>query len=289
MPYARSDRARLWYEVSGEGPPLVLIGGFALVDRQFEFCDPYLRKHHTIIHWHYQGVGKSDWSMTAPYTLEGWVDDLRVVLDAAGIEKAAVWCTSTGAAIGTRFASKYPQRTSALITYPWVRSDAGWRDIFKASYEVARVFGIKQLSRLYAGVVLPPALLYSKAGVAYEKWAKLRYEENVNIATIKEVLGAYSAVDLTADVRGLRCPTMLLMGNESALNDKPDRMEAAAYDTLMREFRALKDDVEVTTIRGAGSTYCMITKPRECSEADIRYLEKVRRTATRRKTAQRRT
>ncbi len=77
MPYARSDKAKLWYEVSGEGPPLVLIGGFALVDSQFEFCDPYLRKHHTIIHWHYQGVGKSDWSMTAPYTLEGWVDRAR--------------------------------------------------------------------------------------------------------------------------------------------------------------------------------------------------------------------
>jgi hypothetical protein len=168
------------------------------------------------------------------------------------------------------------------VTYPWVRSDAGWRDIFKASYEVARVFGIKQLSRLYAGVVLPPGLLYSKAGITYEKWAKLRYEENVNITTIKEVLDAYSAVDLSSDVRGLKCPTMLLMGNESALNDKRDRMEAAAYDTLMREFRALKDDVQVTTIRGAGSTYCMITKPRECSEAVIRYLAEVGRRSGRR-------
>lgn len=283
MPYTRSDGARLWYEVTGQGSPLVLIGGFALVDRQFEFCDPYLRRHHRIVHWHYRGVGKSDWTMTAPYTLERWVDDLRAVLDAAGIEKAAIWCTSTGASIGTRFASKYPERTSALITYPWVRSDAGWRDIFKASYEVARVFGIKQLSRLYAGVVLPPSLLYSRAGTEYEKWAKLRYEENVNITTIKEVLDAYSAVDLTADVRSLKCPTMLLMGNESALNNKRDRLESAAYDTLMREFRTLKRDVEVATIRGAGSTYCMITKPKECSAAVIRYLAKVER-SQRRKT-----
>lgn len=80
---------------------------------------------------------------------------------------------------------------------------------------------------------------------------------------------------------------MLLMGNESALNDKRDRMEAAAYDTLMREFRALKDDVDVTTIRGAGSTYCMITKPRECSEAVIGYLAKVGRQAGRRRAKKR--
>jgi len=286
MPYTRSDGARLWYQVTGQGSPLVLIGGFALVDRQFEFCDPYLRRNHRLVHWHYRGVGKSDWTMTAPYTLERWVDDLRAVLDAAGIEKTAIWCTSTGASIGTRFAAKYPERTSALITYPWVRSDEGWRDIFKASYEVARVFGIKQLSRLYAGVVLPASLLYSKAGTEYEQWAKLRYEENVNITTIKEVLDAYSAVDLTSDVRSLKCPTMLLMGNESALNNKRDRLESAAYDTLMREFRALKQNVEVATIRGAGSTYCMITKPKECSAAVIRYLAKIersRRRETRRK------
>lgn len=277
MPYTRVDGAKLWYETRGDGAPLVLIGGFALVDRQFEFCEPHLLKHHRIVQWHYRGVGKSDWTMTEPYSIERWTDDLRAVLDAAGIDKAAVWCTSTGSAIGTRFASKYPERTEALITYPWVRSDAGWRDIFKASYEVGRVFGIKQLSRLYAGVVLPPDLLYSKAGIKYEQWAKQRYVENVNMTTLREVLDAYSAVDLTSDVKNLRCPTMLLLGADSALNSRADRLESAAYDTLLREFTKLRPNAEVARIRGAGSTYCMITKPRECSAAVTRFLDRVRR------------
>ena len=38
-----SNGAHLWYRLKGEGDPvLTLIGGFALVDRQFEFCDPHL-------------------------------------------------------------------------------------------------------------------------------------------------------------------------------------------------------------------------------------------------------
>jgi len=200
------------------------------------------------------------------------------VLEHAGIESAAVWATSTGSAIGTRFAAKYPEKTRALITYPWVRADQGWRDIFTASYEVARVFGIRQLSRMFAGVVLPPDLLYSKEGIRYEQWAKERYVENVNMATIKGVIDAYASVDLTGDVKGLQVPTMLLMGNESALNSKRDRLESAAYDTLIRGFTALKSDVEISTIKGAGSTYCMITKPKECCDAVIRYLKKVNRT-----------
>jgi hypothetical protein len=163
----------------------------------------------------------------------------------------------------------------ALITYPWVKADAGWRDIFQASYEVGRVFGIRQLSRLYAGVVLTPKTLYSKQGIAYELWAKERYAENVNMTTLKAVLDAYSNVDLTADVRNLQCPTLLLLGNESILNTKRDRLEAPAYDTLVRAFTSLKRNVQITTIRGAGSSYCMITNPKQCSDAVTRYLRRV--------------
>lgn len=271
------DGAHLWYQLKGRGDPvLTLIGGFALVDRQFEFCDPHLVGHHRILHWHYRGVGKSDWTMTEPCTVERWVDDLAAILDHAGIERTSVWCTSTGSSIGVRFAAKYPERTHSLIAYPWIRGDQTWRDIFQASYEVGRVFGIEQLSRLYAGVVLPPKLLYSKEGIEYEQWAKKRYAENVNMTTLREVLNAYANLDLSADIRNLRCPTLLLMGNDSALN-RNQRMDSASYESLMREFRALKPDVEVATIRGAGSTYCMITKPKACCDQVIRFLKRLDR------------
>ena len=275
MSKVRVDGVNLWYDIQGKGDPLVLIGGFALVDSQFEFCKRYLTPHYRLVHWNYRGVGKSDFTMTQTYTVERWVDDLAAILDDAQIEKASIWATSTGAAIGTRFASKYPERTSALITYPWVRADAGWRDIFRASYEVASVFGIRQLSRLFAGVVLPPKVLYSKEGIAYEQWAKERYAENVNMTTLKAVIDAYASVDLTADVRNLRCPTLLLMGNDSALNTRKDRLESAAHDTLIRQFTSLKRDVDIATIRGAGSTYCMITKPKECCAAAHKYLKRI--------------
>ena len=275
MPKAWSNGAHLWYRLKGKGDPLLtLIGGFALVDRQFEFCDPHLVKQHRILHWHYRGVGKADWTMTEPYTVEGWVDDLAAILDHARIGQTSIWCTSTGSSIGIRFAAKYPERIHSLIAYPWIRGDETWRDIFKASCEVGRVFGIEQLSRLYAGVVLPPKLLYSKAGIEYEQWAKKRYVENVNMTTLPAVLNAYANLDLSGDIRNLRCPTLLLMGDDSALNQN-QRMESASYEGLMREFRALKPDVEVATIKGAGSTYCMITKPKACCDEVLRFLKRL--------------
>ena len=282
MAKAWVDGANLWYQTKGRGDiPLVLIGGFALVHDQFAFCDEHLSKHLKILHWNYRGVGKSDWTMTEPLSVERWVDDLAGILDHAGIDKISIWCTSTGSSIGIRFAAKYPERMHALIAYPWVRADDTWRDIFQCAGEVARVFGVDQLSRLFAGVVLPPKLLYSKDGIEYERWAKKRYVANVNMTTIRALMDAYSDLDLTSDVANIRCPTMLLMGNDSALNAN-EGMESASFATLVREFRDLKADATLNTIKGAGSTYCMITKPKACSDAVVKFLKSLDRGRKRR-------
>lgn len=273
MSKIRVDGVDLWYELRGEGDiPLVMIGGFALVDRQFEFCDPHLLPYHRILHWHYRGVGKSDWTQSGTYSTERWVEDLKAILDHEGIGKISLWCTSTGSSIGLRFAARYPEVMHALIAYPFVRADQTWKDLYRVSAGVAKVFGIETLSRLYAGVVLPPGLLYSKEGIAYERWAKGRYRENVNLTTIDAVLEAYANVDLTGDIPHIRCPTLLLMGNESALNSDA-KLDSVSYATLVRGFKALKPDVELATIKGAGSTYCMITRPKECSAAVTRFLK----------------
>lgn len=277
MPKIRVDGADLWYEIKGEGDvPLVMIGGFALVHDQFAFCNRHLIPKQRILHWHYRGVGKSDWTLSGPVSTERWVDDLKAILDHEGIERISLWCTSTGSSIGLRFAAKYPEMMHALIAYPFVKADATWREIYRVSAGVATVFGVETMSRLFAGVVLPPSLLYSRAGIAYERWAKKRYRTNVNVNTIDAVLAAYAHVDLTGDIPHIKCPTLLLMGDESALNSD-EKLSSASYQTLVREFTALKPDVEMATIKGAGSTYCMVTRPKDCCAAVLKFLNSVGR------------
>ena len=264
---------RLWYDVQGSGEPLLLIGGFALLHNQFEFCDPILHEAGVqTIHWNYRGSGKSDWTMTEPFTLEGWVEDLKAVLDAAGIEKTNIWCTSTSTPIGMRFAAKYPERVKSLITYPYYKVDDYWRDVFHAAYWVAHVFGITQLSRVFAGVVLTAKTLYTPDHFKYEKWAAPHSPANVNMTTMKELMATLSSTDLTGDIPRIQCPVMLLMGNESALNEE-ESMESASFDRLISDFLALKPDAKVQAVKGAGSTYCMITNPEETCGLVIDYLK----------------
>jgi pimeloyl-ACP methyl ester carboxylesterase len=267
MSFAISHGSRVWYETSGHGEPLALIGGFGIVQNQFDRARPYLDPHFTSVHWSFRGTGLSDWTQAGPVSVDGWADDLRAVLDAAGIERTHVWATSTGSAVGIRFAAKYPERVRSLITYPWFRSDEAWKDIFDTTWRVARSFGLFTLARVFAGVILPRHTLHESGGIDFENFETEAFERNINPRTLETQMRALMDVDLTGDVRRLQCPTLLLMGADSPLNAE-DALKSASHDTLVREFVALRPDAQVVGIPDTGSTYCMITDP----EKTCRYV-----------------
>ena len=72
------------------------------------------------------GHGKSE-KPDGPYTVEGFADDLARLLDHIGWDSAMVAGASMGGCIALAFASKYPQRVSALglvDTTAWYGPDA---------------------------------------------------------------------------------------------------------------------------------------------------------------------
>jgi len=263
MAKVAQDGHSLWYEVQGAGEPLTLIGGFALLHDQFEICLPNLHEHgYQTINWNYRGSGHSDWTLVRPYSIEDWVDDMRACLDDAGIEKTNIWSTSTSSVIGIRFAAKYPERVKALVTYPWYKADRYWKDLFDAVDAICRMFSPRALSRIFAGSVLPKAMQYTPQQIEYEIWSGDKYEANINMTTLRNTLDALSNVDLTGDIPNLQVPVYLLLGNDSALNEMENK-KSASYDKLTTDFLNLKPDVTIGVIEGAGSTYCMISKPKE--------------------------
>jgi class 3 adenylate cyclase/pimeloyl-ACP methyl ester carboxylesterase len=63
-----------------------------------------------------QGTGLSDRVATLP-DLEARMDDITAVMDAAGMERAALFGPTQGAAVSALFAASHPDRTSAFIAY----------------------------------------------------------------------------------------------------------------------------------------------------------------------------
>jgi pimeloyl-ACP methyl ester carboxylesterase len=121
--FAKSGDVNIAYQVVGDGPiDLVLVHGWVQsFDPGWEI-EPIasfyrrLASFSRLILFDKRGTGLSD--RVAPEdlpTLETRMDDMRVVMDAVGVERAAVLGHSEGGAMCALFASTYPERTQALV------------------------------------------------------------------------------------------------------------------------------------------------------------------------------
>lgn len=123
--YTRSRTGqRLAYAVTGGGPglPLVHVGPAMMTDLEMLWRDPSnnalfrtLGRGRRLLRYDPIGCGQSD--RTDPSVdFQDIADDLKLVLDAAGIDKAAFMSFSGGAHTILRLAARYPERVDRLIT-----------------------------------------------------------------------------------------------------------------------------------------------------------------------------
>src|SRR5690242_3119658 len=99
MAFIESNGHRHWYEITGEGEPVVQIHGAALGHTNFAKVTPILNQHFKIYDFDLLGAGQSDRPMDVDYTLEMWADDVKGLMDTWGLEKAHIHGTSFGGMI----------------------------------------------------------------------------------------------------------------------------------------------------------------------------------------------
>ena len=120
MPYANNEGIRIYYEVEGQGPPLVLATGASAdlaVWRGTGFTDAL--KGYQLILFDTRGHGRSDKphepSAYGPDMAVKMAGDVIAVLDDAGITKAHYYGYSLGALVGYRLAAGYSARFYSFI------------------------------------------------------------------------------------------------------------------------------------------------------------------------------
>ena len=123
--YAKSGGVNIAYQVAGDGPiDLVYVPGWiSHVELAWDLPDlargfERLMSFSRLILFDKRGTGMSDpVPPDAPPTLEQRMDDVRVVMDAVGSERAAMLGASEGGQMSMLFAATYPERTTALAIF----------------------------------------------------------------------------------------------------------------------------------------------------------------------------
>lgn len=269
MSYADDQGVKLWYEVKGDGPTLVLTGGFGLLHDQWANVTDLLSEHFKVINWNYRGVGMSDRSWAGGYTLDQWVDDLAFILDHLGVDKTHLWGTSTGSYITTRFAARYGDRVQTVTTYPLVKGNVAFRTAFDGFLFVAEKFGYDALAKLTQWIGAAEPNVFGGLSNELARFESDAFQRNFSIESLSKTLEMFGHTDLIPDVSKLKMPVQLLMGNSGHLG-------AAAPGTaeLAAEFMENCPHAEIALVEDGGGTYCMIEKPEETSRLIIDWINR---------------
>jgi pimeloyl-ACP methyl ester carboxylesterase/DNA-binding CsgD family transcriptional regulator len=114
------DGTRLAYAVHGHGAPLVRAAHW-LTHLQYDWESPVwqpwlaeLGGRFSMLRYDERGCGLSDWQ-TERFSLDTWVEDLETVVDAAGLERFALFGMSQGAAVAIAYTARHPGRVSGLV------------------------------------------------------------------------------------------------------------------------------------------------------------------------------
>jgi pimeloyl-ACP methyl ester carboxylesterase len=108
---------RLYYEVRGSGPLLLVIGQ-PMTSAPFAPLADLLAEDHTVVTYDPHGLGESTVEdRSLPVTPEVEADDLAALIDAVGGGPADVFGSSGGAVAGLALAARYPDRVRTLIAH----------------------------------------------------------------------------------------------------------------------------------------------------------------------------
>src|SRR4051794_11525198 len=121
--YARCGDISIAYQQFGQGEFDLVVSSGWLVTIELLWDHPkaahgaeHLGSFARVLTFDRRGTGLSDAVDHAP-TLEERMDDLRAVMDAAGVERAVMYGASEGAPLSLLFAATHPERVQALVLY----------------------------------------------------------------------------------------------------------------------------------------------------------------------------
>jgi len=114
------DGTRVAYATHGSGYPLVRAPHW-LSHVQYEWESPFWRpwmqalgERFHVLRYDERGNGLSDWDV-ADWSYEAWLQDMELVIDAAGFERFALLGISQGSELAISYAVRHPERVSHLV------------------------------------------------------------------------------------------------------------------------------------------------------------------------------
>ena len=185
---------QMYYEVTGQGDPLIVLHGAYMNIPMMGDIIPRLAKTHKVYALELQGHGRTT-DIDRPITYPNLADDVAAFMDAAGLEKADVFGYSMGAAAALQLAIRHPAKVNKLVAASVAYDVEGWQPEFRAFIPQMKVEQFLEL---------PFAKDYRKLAANPDGFPELVRKL---IALEKEPMA------WEADVKALKVPVLIITGD----------------------------------------------------------------------------
>lgn len=121
----------MYYEVSGEGDPLIVLHGAHMNIVSMGAIIPRLAETHKVYALELQGHGRTT-DIDRPITYEALADDVATFMDAVGLEKADIFGYSMGGVAGLQLAIRHPDKVDHVALASIAYDTKGWQPALAA-------------------------------------------------------------------------------------------------------------------------------------------------------------
>ena len=262
MPKANIGNGEIYYEVHGEGPPLLLVAGLGGTGDYWKPQIEAFAKHYTVIFHDHRGTGQSSHSQIE-YSVDQMADDVLRLMDFLKIEQAHFVGHSTGGAMALILAVENPERLAGTVVYAgWTKADPHLRRCFDVRRTLLRESGAQAYCRATPLFLFPPWFIRDNGNAMVEQ------EPNVvasfpSAEIMESRMDAVLAFDCTEYVDRIAVPTLVICAND-------DFLTPVYYS---QELADLIPSAELNILESGGHAVS-VTRPDLFNEEVLAFLSK---------------
>jgi 3-oxoadipate enol-lactonase len=214
MPQVQANGIGIYYEVQGEGEPMVLIPYLAADQACYAFQVAEYAKHYTCFSVDLRGAGLSG-KPDGVYTTELLADDIAGFMQAAGIEQAHIFGLSLGAATGMWLAARHPEKVKTLSLHSaWTASDPFLRTVVQSWQIIAQA--LASVPEMIIQGIFPwcftPEMYAARPEYVDALAEFVRGRPMPPVDAFIRQSGAVLAHDATAALASIQAPTLITFG-----------------------------------------------------------------------------
>ncbi|MCP8323654.1 MAG: alpha/beta hydrolase [Candidatus Methylarchaceae archaeon HK02M2] len=258
MPERLIGDIEIYYEITGEGEPLLLVHGLGSSTRDWEEQVPIFSQKYQVITVDIRGHGQTD-KPKGPYSISKFAKDIAELVMSLGFTSVNALGLSLGGMIAIQLTIDYPELIKTLVI---ANTDAVSRDLaLLEKIKSDRIKAIKSRGMRGMGEVLAPALFIKPEHEELRKKFVERWAENNQEAYIN-ALKSIAGWNVADQLHTIKCPTLVLASDE-------DYTPVSVKEEMVKQIQ----NSQVIVIKDARH-FLPLERPTEFNAAVMEFLSK---------------